>query len=181
MSNPPFLTFASILSVDTEDLAYACSLSHAQCDALSMRLQAVITRCTAERAGKEVCLRRLWPFFKALSENESASQIAWASHPGRPPFTQRTLMAPIRAKSRKDQAIKSMYTILSKINTFEEDIHDLFHTVLPEISDLDSKKDGLEGVCMEWRHWVTMLASFKLIAQIHPLYQRVYMYEGPIP
>ena len=74
-----------------------------------------------------------------------------------------------------------MHIVLSKYNTLEEDIHDLFHTVLPAISDLDSKKDGLEGVCMEWRHWVTMLASFKLIAQIHPLYQRVYMYEGPIP
>ena len=77
MVAPPFLTFASVLQVETEEACFAQSLTHAQCGQLINSIQAVATRCANERAGRGVRLRRLWQFYKVLCENELASQACY--------------------------------------------------------------------------------------------------------
>ena len=180
MNNPPFLTFASVLSVDAEELCYACSLTHAQCEQLIKNLRAAVSRCENEGAGRDVRLRRLWPFYKVFSENEAASHECYAKRPGRPPFNQRKLMCPPRAKLWRNQATDIIQETLSKHLNHNEDIQRAFATVLPAAAGMNRRGEELGEVCVEWKHWVTLLSSFRIIAQTHPLYHRTYIYEGPM-
>ena len=179
MDLPPFNTFASVTRIDTEETCFHCSPTHAQCEQLIKRLHAVAKRGENEGAGKEVRLRRLWPFYKAFSENESASQECYKQHPGHPPFNRRTLMALSRAKVWKGQAAEIMRNTLSKYIDIEADLQSAFDTILPSTAEIERNREELGEVGMEWKHWVTLLSSFKIIAQVHPLYRRIYLYEGP--
>ena len=146
---------------------------------LAKNLHAAATRCENEGAGRDVRLRRLWPFYKVFSENELASQLCYTRHPGRPPFNQRTLMSPPRAKLWRNQAADIIQDALSKHLNHNEDTQRAFATVLPAATGINQRREELGEVCMEWKHWVTLLSSFRIIAQTHPLYHRTYMYEGP--
>ena len=179
MGAPPFLTFASVLHIDAEEACFACSLTHAQCEQLTKSLRTVATRCENEGAGRDVRLRRLWPFYKVFSENELASRLCYARHPGRPPFNRRTLMSLPRAKRWKSQAADIIQEALNNYMDHDEDIQRAFDTVLPAAAGINQRREELGEVCMEWKHWVTLLSSFRIIARTHPLYRRTYMYEGP--
>ena len=175
----PFLTFARVTHIDTEEICFYCSLTHSQCGQLIRSLQAVVKRGENEGAGRDVRLRRLWPFYKAFSENELASQACYDKHPGRPPFNRRTLMSRSRAKVWKSHAVGIMQKTLNKYVEQEGDLQEAFDAVLPSTTGIEQKREELGEVCMEWKHWVTLLSSFKVIAQTHPLYRRTYLYEGP--
>ena len=179
MDSPPFLTFSSIVVADTKELCYACSLTHAQCEKLINNLMTVVARGENEGAGREVRLRRLWPFFKALSENEIACVKCYMSHPSWPRSNQRTLMRPLRAIRWKTLASEIIQEALGQHLNANESIRQAFATVLPAHTGGSRGSNEVGEVCMEWKHWIKLLSSFRIIAQIHPLYQNAYLYEGP--
>ena len=84
-----------------------------------------------------------------------------------------------RAKQWKKQATDIIQKALNNYIDHDEDIQKAFDTVLPAAAGINQRRDELGEVCMEWKHWVTLLSSFRIIAQTHPLYRRTYMYEGP--
>ena len=177
---PPFHTFASVLHAETEEARFVQSLTHQQCERLITRVHEVAKRCTNEKAGRDVRLRRLWPFYKVFSENELATRASPVQCPSCPYSHRRTMMSPIRAKRWRNLAVSIIQETLNQYLQGEEDIVDAFDTILPAEAALQSNSEQETGdIGIEWKHWVTFLSSFKLIAQVHQLYRTTYLYDGP--
>ena len=102
-AQPAFCTFARILVPESPGECLAYSLTNNKCEALLEQLITVIARCDKEGAGRDTRLRRTWLFYKAVRENELATQRWHQYRLWDRPNSARSVMCPLRATAWKKQ------------------------------------------------------------------------------